>query len=229
MRIQRKIYAAGFKAKVAQAALKGDRTINQLAGQYDVHPTQIHAWKKQLLDGAEAIFANGAKRASADAEAARDLTQTDFARLLEKDLLLAADPQKGRLRSFLKADCTYFLADQRDRERAQKRGGLRAMIHIEAFDAVEEGVPAKIDGASSGSHPTLSMYFTGRIRSRRGHRLVPGPSFPYPSAAWSQSCPRAHPGGSEEPRITPGVPDQPGGRETRALVSPRRPIRASTK
>ena len=69
MRIQRKIYAAGFKAKVAQAALKGDRTINQLAGQYDVHPTQIHAWKKQLLAGAEVIFANGAKVAAADAEA----------------------------------------------------------------------------------------------------------------------------------------------------------------
>ena len=69
MRVQRKIYAAGFKAKVALAALKSDRTVNQLASQYDVHPTQIHAWKKQLLDGAEAIFANGARVASADAEA----------------------------------------------------------------------------------------------------------------------------------------------------------------
>ena len=69
MRVQRKIYPAGFKAKVALAALKSDRTVNQLAGQFDVHPTQIHAWKKQLLDGAEAIFANGARVAAADAEA----------------------------------------------------------------------------------------------------------------------------------------------------------------
>jgi RNA polymerase sigma-70 factor (ECF subfamily) len=75
------------------------------------------------------------RRHGTDAEAARDLTQTYFARLLEKDLLLAANRQKGRFRSFLKTDCTYFLADQRDRERAQKRGGLRAMIPIEALDA----------------------------------------------------------------------------------------------
>jgi RNA polymerase sigma-70 factor (ECF subfamily) len=75
------------------------------------------------------------RRHGAEAEAARDLTQTYFTQLLEKDLLLVADPQKGRFRSFLKTDCTYLLADQRDRERAQKRGGDRAMIHFEALDA----------------------------------------------------------------------------------------------
>jgi putative transposase len=69
MGLQRKVHSAGFKAKVALAAHKGDRTVNQLAGQYDVHPTQIPAWKKQPLAGAEVIFANGAKVASADAEA----------------------------------------------------------------------------------------------------------------------------------------------------------------
>jgi transposase-like protein len=69
MGVQRKVHSAGFKAKVALAAHKADRTVNQLAGQYDVHPTQICAWKKQLVAGAEAIFANGAKEASADAEA----------------------------------------------------------------------------------------------------------------------------------------------------------------
>jgi RNA polymerase sigma-70 factor (ECF subfamily) len=77
------------------------------------------------------------RRHGADAEAARDLAQAYFARLLEKDLLRVADPQKGRLRSFLKTDCTYFLADQRDRARAQKRGGVRLMIPIEALDAEE--------------------------------------------------------------------------------------------
>ena len=69
MGVQRKVHSAGFKAKVALAAHKADRTVNQLAGQYDVHPTQIHAWKKQLLAGAEAIFANGTKVASADSDA----------------------------------------------------------------------------------------------------------------------------------------------------------------
>jgi putative transposase len=69
MGLQRKVHSAVFKAKVALAAHKADRTVNQLAGQYDVHPTQIHPWKKQLLAGAESIFANGAKVAAADAEA----------------------------------------------------------------------------------------------------------------------------------------------------------------
>ena len=47
---KRKVHTAAFKAQVALAALKGDRTVNELAGQYGVHPTLIHAWKKQLLD-----------------------------------------------------------------------------------------------------------------------------------------------------------------------------------
>jgi transposase len=69
MAAKRKIHTAGFKAQVALAAQKGDRTVNELAGHYGVHPTLIHSWKKQLLAGAEAVFTNGAKAASADAEA----------------------------------------------------------------------------------------------------------------------------------------------------------------
>ena len=66
---KRKIHTPPFKARVALAAHKGDRTVNELAGQFDVHPTLIHTWKKQLLAGAEEIFANGTKAASDDAEA----------------------------------------------------------------------------------------------------------------------------------------------------------------
>jgi transposase len=69
---KRKNHTAAFKAQVALAALKGDRTVNELAGHYGVHPTLIHAWKKQLLQGAEGVFSNGARPAQvADAEAAQ--------------------------------------------------------------------------------------------------------------------------------------------------------------
>jgi transposase len=69
MASKRKVHTAGFKAQVALAALKGDKTINELAGHYGVHPTLIHGWKKQLAAGAESVFGSPAKAASADAEA----------------------------------------------------------------------------------------------------------------------------------------------------------------
>ncbi len=65
---ERTVHTAAFKARVALAARKGDHTVNELAGQFDVHPTLIHAWKKQLLAGAEEVFSGPARAASADAE-----------------------------------------------------------------------------------------------------------------------------------------------------------------
>jgi putative transposase len=66
---KRKQHTAAFKAQVALATLKGDKTVNELASQFGVHPTLIHGWKKQLLAGADQIFSHGSKVAAADAEA----------------------------------------------------------------------------------------------------------------------------------------------------------------
>jgi transposase-like protein len=66
---KRKQHTAALKAQVALAALKGDRTVNELAGHFGVHPTLIHAWKKQLLAGAQTVFANGSKTDTTGTEA----------------------------------------------------------------------------------------------------------------------------------------------------------------
>ena len=63
------------------------------------------------------------RRKGHSANDAADLTQDYFARLIEGGLLTAADPDKGRFRAFLQVDCRYFMADERDRQRARKRGG----------------------------------------------------------------------------------------------------------
>jgi len=63
------------------------------------------------------------RRKGRDADAARDLTQGFFARLLDKDVLGAADPARGRFRSFLLKSVEHFAANEDKRERALKRGG----------------------------------------------------------------------------------------------------------
>jgi RNA polymerase sigma-70 factor (ECF subfamily) len=75
------------------------------------------------------------RRQGHDAEEAQDLTQEFFARLLEKDGLAAVDRDKGRFRSFLLAACKHFLSNERDRARAQKRGGGRAVLPLDAAGA----------------------------------------------------------------------------------------------
>lgn len=56
----RRNHAPAFKAKVALAAIKGEKTLAELAQAFDVHPNQITAWKAQLLEGASGVF--GAER-----------------------------------------------------------------------------------------------------------------------------------------------------------------------
>src|SRR5262245_6075847 len=77
-----------------------------------------------------------ARRQGHDVDQAEDLTQAFFARLLEKHVVQAADPQRGRFRSFLLASFKHFVANERDRAHAQKRGSGKVMIGLD-FELAE--------------------------------------------------------------------------------------------
>jgi transposase-like protein len=76
MKRPRKQYSADLKAKIAVEAIKGQRTMQELASHYGVHPSQVTQWKKQLLESASEIFSSGRDHATeADEEMKAELYQ----------------------------------------------------------------------------------------------------------------------------------------------------------
>ena len=79
--MKRKTFPSHFKSKVAIEALKGHKTVNQLAAEFDVHPSQINTWKKQLIEGSSDIFGKGRQKQADDFEAERDKLYSQIGRL----------------------------------------------------------------------------------------------------------------------------------------------------
>ena len=92
----RRNHTPAFKAKVALAAVKGDRTVAQLAEQFDVHPNQVTSWKAQLEGGAADVFGPGGGTA-APAVDVKSLHAKIGELALENDFLEGALTKAGLL------------------------------------------------------------------------------------------------------------------------------------
>ena len=94
----RRNHAPAFKAKVALAALKLEKTLAELAQQFDVHPNQITDWKTRLLDGAAGLFGFDISRSDAPPTADPTVLHAKIGELtLKKDFLAGALSKAGLL------------------------------------------------------------------------------------------------------------------------------------
>jgi transposase len=92
----RRNHTPAFKAKVALAAVRGDKTLAELAQQFDIHPNQITQWKAQLLDGAAGVFGSEARGERAGPAADLTVLHAKIGELtLENDFLAGALGKAG--------------------------------------------------------------------------------------------------------------------------------------
>ncbi len=85
---KRRRFTAEFKARVALETLRGDKTVQEIAARYKVHPNQLSAWKRQAIDGLSEVFSNGVDRARRDHESeVRDLHAKIGELTVERDFL----------------------------------------------------------------------------------------------------------------------------------------------
>ena len=82
---KRKTYDDNFKARVALEAIKGERTISEIAGQFEVHPHQIIKWKKQLLENVSSLFS---KKKDPEIEELRKLVEELYKKIGQQNIEL---------------------------------------------------------------------------------------------------------------------------------------------
>ena len=86
--MKRKQHSAQFKARVALEALKGQKTVNQMAAEYGVHPTQSSHWKRQLQDGVQEVFSSKRQKQEKEEEELKAVLYQEIGQLkVERDFL----------------------------------------------------------------------------------------------------------------------------------------------
>jgi transposase-like protein len=108
MKAKRRRHDAQFKARVALEAIKGIKTIQQIAGEFDLHPVQVGEWKKQLIERSGSVFEGGGRAPAEDFEAERTELHSKIGELtVQLDFLRRKSRQLGvsvELPGWLKAD-----------------------------------------------------------------------------------------------------------------------------
>ena len=145
----RRNHSPAFKAKVALAAVRGEKTMSELAEQFDVHPNQISTWRDQLLEGASEVFGGAEKPEAA-------VPTIDVKSLHAKigELTLENDPSQGlrglRPRSLLRYParsarrvCCRAQSDDRQEPRPLGRAASRAV----GYQPWQRLLPAAADAA----------------------------------------------------------------------------------
>ena len=97
---KRRQYSPDFKSKIAIAAVRGDKTTAEIAAQYELHPTQVNTWKRELLENVSTLFDKGksVNKAQSDAKAENDELYRQIGKLkVERDFLAERSAQLGLL------------------------------------------------------------------------------------------------------------------------------------
>ena len=90
MRRPRRNHSPAFKARVALEALKGEKTVAEIAKQYEVHPNHVTSWRKELLDGVAVVFGGDPGESTMDREKLQELHAKIGELTVERDFLAHA-------------------------------------------------------------------------------------------------------------------------------------------
>ena len=171
---KRRRFSGELKAKVALEALRGDRTLQEIASQHQVHPNQVGAWKRQAMEGLVEVFSKGAERRVRDHES----EVRDPARLSSADP--RSSPARAMERGRSAAISTSPLALRglprrgEDLARARARGPTRPRQHE------DPGLPHGRGDQSQAARHRSSCHSLGHlgVSSRREASAV-RPSCPH--------------------------------------------------
>ena len=87
MKRKRRNHSASFKAKVALAAIRGEKTLAELSEQFDVHQNQIQDWRSKLLDNADQVFDRGGSSPTESEHKVKELRAKIGQLTMERDFL----------------------------------------------------------------------------------------------------------------------------------------------